>query len=78
MDFIDSYGDVPDVVLWAPLWTNLYRGRIVSLLWYPRCGWCGWRFNHESWVKWGCHDIVTWLTQANTSIGYNDNVFLTS
>ena len=76
MDFIDSYGDILDVVLLAPLWTDLFRGRIVGLLWYPRRGWCGWRFNHDSWVKWGCHDIATWLTQTNTSAGYNDNVFL--
>ena len=25
MDFIDIYGDALDVVLWAPLWTDLYR-----------------------------------------------------
>ena len=33
MDFIDNYGDVLDVVLRASLWTDLYRGRIVGLLW---------------------------------------------
>ena len=71
------YGDVSDVVLQAPLWTDLYRGCIVGLLWYPGCGWCGWCFNHDGWVKWGYHDIATWLTQANTSAGYKD-VFLTS
>ena len=54
MDFIDNHGDVLDVVLRAPLWTDLYRGRIVGLLWYPSRGWCGWRFNHDGWVKWGC------------------------
>ena len=62
----------------CPLWTNLYRGRIVSLLWYLRRGWCDWLFNHDSWVKWGCHDIATCLTQTNTSVGYNEDVFLTS
>ena len=74
--FIVSNGDVLDVVLRAPLWTDLFRGRIVGLLWYPYRGWCGWSFNHDGWVKWGCHDIATWLTQANTSAGYNDDVFL--
>ena len=76
MDFIDIYGDALDVVLRAPLWTDLYRGRIVGLLWYPRRGWCDWRFNYDGWVKWGCHGITTWLTQANTSAGYNDDVSL--
>ena len=38
MNFIDSYGDIFDVVLRAPLWTNLYRGRIVGLLWSPVVG----------------------------------------
>ena len=55
MDFIDNHGDVLDVVLR----TDLYRGCIVGLLWYPRRGWCGWHFNHDGWVKWGCHDITT-------------------
>ena len=32
MGFIDSYGDILNIVLWAPLWMNLYRGRIVGLL----------------------------------------------
>ena len=36
----DTHGVVLDVVLRAPLWTDLYRGRIVGLLWYPRRGWC--------------------------------------
>ena len=76
MGFIECYGDVLDVVLRAPLWTDLYRGCIVGLLWYPRRRWCGWRFNHDGWVKWGCHNIATWLIQANTSVGYNDDVFL--
>ena len=76
MDFIDIYGDALDVVLRAPLWTDLYRGRIMGLLWYPRRGRCGWRFNYDGWVKWGCHGIATWLTQANTSAGYNDDVSL--
>ena len=31
MDFIDTSGDVLDIVLWVPLWTDLYRGRIVGL-----------------------------------------------
>ena len=70
------YGDVSDVVLWAPLWIDMYRGRIVGLILYPRRGWCGWRFNHDGWVKWRCHDIATWLTQANTSAGYKNDVFL--
>ena len=51
MGFIESYGDVLDVVLRAPLWTNLYRGRILGLRRHPRCGWCGWRVNHDGWVK---------------------------
>ena len=76
MNFIDRHGDVLDVVLRTLLWTDLYKGRIVGLLRYPRRGWCDWRFNHDGWVKWGCHDIVTWLIQANTSAGYNDDVFL--
>ena len=53
MDFIDNHGDVLDVVLRASLWTNLYRGRIVGLLWCPCRGWCGWRFNHDGWDKIG-------------------------
>ena len=28
MGFIDSYGDVLDVILWASLQTDLYRGRM--------------------------------------------------
>ena len=71
-----SYGDVSDVVLRAPLWTNLFRGRIEGWILYPRRGWCGWRFNHDGWVKWGCHDIATWLTQANTSVEYKNDIFL--
>ena len=70
------YGDVSDVVLRAPLWTDLFRGRIEGWILYPRRGWCGWRFNHDGWVKWGCHDIATWLTQANTSVGYKNDIFL--
>ena len=76
MGFIESYGDVLDVVLRASLWTDLYRDRIVGLILYPHRGWCGWRFNHDGWVKWRCHDIATWLTQANTSAGYKNDVFL--
>ena len=38
MGFIESYGDVLDVVLWVPLWTNLYRGRIVGLFGTPVVG----------------------------------------
>ena len=38
MDFIDIYGDVLDVVLRAPLWTALYRGRIVGLYGTPVVG----------------------------------------
>ena len=70
------YGDVSNVVLRAPLWTNLFRGRIEGWILYLRRGWCGWRFNHNGWVKWGCHDIATWLTQANTSVGYKHDIFL--
>ena len=70
------YGDISDVVLRAPLWTDLFRGRIEGWILYLRRGWCGWRFNHDSWIKWGCHDIVTWLTQANTSVGYKNNIFM--
>ena len=55
------YGDVSDVVLWAPLWTDLFRGRVEGWILYPRRGWCDWRFNHDGWVKWGCHDIATCL-----------------
>ena len=77
MDSIDIYGDALDVVLRVPLWADLYRGRIVGLLRYPHRGWCGWHFNHDGWVKWGCHCIVTWLTQANISAGFNDDGFLT-
>ena len=70
------YGDVSNVVLQAPLWTDLFRGRIEGWTLYPRRGWCEWRFNHDGWVKWGCHDIATWLTQANTSVGYKNDIFL--
>ena len=70
------YSDVSDVVLRAPLWTDLFRGRIEGWILYSRRGWCGWRFNHDGWVKWGCHDIATWLTQANTSVGYKNDIFL--
>ena len=49
MGIIKSYGDVLNVVLRMPLWTGLYRGRIVGLIWYPRRGWCGWHFNHDGW-----------------------------
>ena len=66
------YGDVSNVVLQTPLWTDQFRGRIEG--WTDL--WCGWRFNHDGWVKWGCHDIVTWLTQANTSVGYKSNIFM--
>ena len=38
--FIERYGDVLDVVLRVSLWMDLYRGRIVGLIWYPRRGWC--------------------------------------
>ena len=41
------YGDSMDVVLRAPLWTNLHNGRILGLL-YVMClrrGCCGWSFN---------------------------------
>ena len=76
MDSIDIYGDALDVVLRAPLWTDLYRGRIMGLILYPHRGWCGWRFNHDGWIKWECHDIATWLTQANTSVGYKNDIFL--
>ena len=75
-DIIWFYGDVSDVVLRAPLWTDLFRGRIEGWILYSRRGWCGWRFNHDGWVKWGCHDIATWLTQANTSVGYKHDIFL--
>ena len=70
------YGDVSNVVLRAPLLTNLFRGCIEGWILYPRRGWCGWRFNHEGWVNWGCHDIATWLTQVNTSVGYKNDIFL--
>ena len=70
------YGDVSDVVLQAPLWTDLFRGRIEGWILYPRRGWCGWRFNHDGRVKWGCHDIATRLTQANTSVGYKHDIFM--
>ena len=70
------YGDVSDVVLRAPLWTDLFRGCIEGWILYLRRGWCGWRFNYDGWVKWGCHDIATWLTQANTSVGYKSNIFM--
>ena len=53
MDFIDSYGDVLDVVLRAPLWMDLYRGRIVGSMLYPCHGWCGWCFYHDSFGKMG-------------------------
>ena len=70
------YGDVSNVVLRAPLWMDMFRGRIEGWILYLRRGWCGWRFNHDGWVKWGCHDIATWLTQANTSVGYKNDIFL--
>ena len=70
------YGDVSNVVLRAPLWTNLFRGRIEGWILYPRRGWCGWRFNHDGWIKWRCHDIATWLTQTNTSARYKEDIFL--
>ena len=38
MDFIDSYGDVLDIVLRASLWTDMYRSRIVGLLCTPVVG----------------------------------------
>ena len=38
MDFIDIYGDALDVVLRAPLWTDLYRGRIVVCYGTPIVG----------------------------------------
>ena len=72
----DTYGDVLDIILRAPLWTDLYRGRIVGLLWYPHRGWCGWSFNHDGWVKWGCHDIATWLTRPTPVPGLMMMVFL--
>ena len=44
------YGDVSDVILRVPQWTDMFGGRIVSLILYSRCGWCGWHFNRDSWV----------------------------
>ena len=76
MDFIDIYGDAFDVVLRASLWTDLYRGRIVGLLWYSRRGWCGWHFNHDGWGKVGMPRYRHVAAQANTSAGYNDDVSL--
>ena len=37
----------------------------------PRHGWCGWCFNHDNGFRteWGCHGVVVWLTQPNTSVG---------
>ena len=70
------YGNVSNVVLRTSLWMDLFRGRINGWILYPRRGWCGWRFNHDGWVKWGCHDIATWLTQANTNVGYKNDIFL--
>ena len=70
------YGDVSNVVLQTPLWTDLFRGCIEGWILYPHRRWCGWRFNHDGWVKWGCHDIATWLIQANTSVGYTNDIFL--
>ena len=63
------YGDLSDVVLRAPLWTNLFRGRIEGWILFPRRGWCGWRFNHDGWVKWGCHDIAMWLPRPTPVSG---------
>ena len=70
------YGDISNVVLPAPLWTDLFRGRIEGWILYSRRGCYGWRFNHDGWVKWRCHDIATWLTQANTSVGYKNDISL--
>ena len=76
MNFIDNYGDALDVVLRPPLWMDLFRGRIEGWILYPHRGWCGWGFNHDGWVKWRCHDIATWLIQADTSVGYKNNIFM--
>ena len=46
-----------------------YMG-LIDVMMCPRRGWCGWRFNHNGFeAEWGCHGIVAWLTQANTSVG---------
>ena len=51
--YLVFYGDRSDVVLRAPLWIDLFRGRIVGLMLYLHRGWCGWRFNHNDLGKLG-------------------------
>ena len=51
--FYFIYGDSSDVVLRAPLWRNLFGGRMVGLMLYPSRECCGWRFNHDGLGKVG-------------------------
>ena len=61
-----------DFVAMRPLWTNLWRGRIWAWLML----WCAFVVGGVASVltttdlgEWGCHGVIPWLSQANTSVG---------
>ena len=65
-----------DVVLWAPLCTDLRRGRMVGLMIVPRHGWYGWHFNHGKEGKVGMLWCRHAATQVNTSVEFKDSIFV--
>ena len=41
---------------------------LINVMMCPHCGWYGWHSNHDGFeVRWGCHGVAAWLTQANSS-----------